>query len=82
MLKSIIIVFTLASLVAVLELPLLIRKAWTKEVILYSVMLIAGSILSVFAMQGIQLPSTMKVPEVIYKPLYDWMQQILKIKKG
>ncbi len=81
MLMIILIVMTLASIAAVLELPPLIRKAWTKEVVIYSVMLISGSILSIVALQGIQLTSPMKLPEVIYKPIYNWMQYILQIKR-
>jgi hypothetical protein len=82
MLNTILIVVTLALIAAILELPPLIKKAFTKEVITYSVMLIIGSILSVAALQEIQIPSPMKVPEMIYKPLYEWMQQTLKIKDG
>ncbi|UKS27388.1 hypothetical protein LOZ80_00075 [Paenibacillus sp. HWE-109] len=82
MLYTILIVATLAILAAVCELPALIRQARRRDVFTYSIMLIIGSILSVFALNEIQFPSLMKLPELMYKPLNEWMKHALNVKDG
>ncbi|OBZ10483.1 hypothetical protein A8L34_17950 [Bacillus sp. FJAT-27264] len=76
-----IIVVGLCSLaIAAFELPPLIKKGWAREILIFIVMLVAGAIVSIVALKGIQTPSPMRVPELIYKPLYRWMQHILQVK--
>lgn len=82
MLLTILIVVTLALIALLIELPPLIKKAFTREAFAYSFMLIIGSILSVIALREIHIPSTMRIPEMMYKPLYEWMQHTFNVKDG
>ncbi|MFC3750135.1 hypothetical protein [Paenibacillus sp. GCM10012306] len=66
--------------IAAFELPPLIKKGWARETLIFIVMLVAGAIVSIVALKGIQTPSPMRVPELIYKPLYRWMEYILQVK--
>ncbi|MFF2019073.1 hypothetical protein [Paenibacillus sp. NPDC058177] len=77
---TIIVVSCWSLAIAAFELPPLIRKGWARETLIFTVMLVAGAIVSIVALQGIQTPSPMRVPELIYKPLYQWMQHILQVK--
>ncbi|REK76845.1 hypothetical protein [Paenibacillus paeoniae] len=75
MIHSIMIVSIIAIIAAGFELPNQIKKRWKKEVILYVLFLIAGSVLSVYALLEIQLPSPLMIPELMYKPLHRWIYQ-------
>ncbi|GAA3400572.1 hypothetical protein ACFFNY_16140 [Paenibacillus hodogayensis] len=81
MIVTSIVMFIIAVAAGVLELPSLLRKAWTKEAIVYTVMLVAGSIVSVMAIENIRPFSPMSVPEEMYKPVYEWMHHILHVKE-
>jgi hypothetical protein len=82
MVITIMTVSLLAILVAALELPPLLRKGWWKEALTFAVMLIAGAIVSILALEKVQMPSMMVLPEFIYKPFYYWMRYILQIKEN
>ncbi|RXZ80058.1 hypothetical protein EBB07_20135 [Paenibacillaceae bacterium] len=73
MIKTILLVTLVALLAAAFEVPAQWKQGRIKEVIAYSLLLVAGSVLSVIAIQDIQIPSPMIVPETIYKPLYNWL---------
>ncbi|MEK8128728.1 hypothetical protein WMW72_12510 [Paenibacillus filicis] len=76
MVKTILVVVLLAVIAAAVELPAQIRQAWTRDVVVYAVLLIVGSILSTYALLGIQFPSLMRVPELMFKPISEWFQRL------
>lgn len=66
-------VFLVALIVGVAELPSLIRKRWGRETILYLLLLIIGTTLSILAIQLARVSSPLNVLITVYKPLTDWL---------
>ncbi|ULL14046.1 hypothetical protein DVH26_06060 [Paenibacillus sp. H1-7] len=63
------VVIGVAVVIAVMELPALIRKRMLKETIVFTSMLAAGTVLSVAAVRIANLPSPLNILKIIYGPL-------------
>ncbi|MFE5321367.1 hypothetical protein ACFQ88_21910 [Paenibacillus sp. NPDC056579] len=63
------VVIGVAVVIAVMELPGLIRKRMLKETIVFTSMLAAGTVLSVAAVRIANLPSPLNILKIIYGPL-------------
>ncbi|WP_239615992.1 hypothetical protein [Cohnella mopanensis] len=72
-----IVVLAASALVAALELPALFRRKWRKEIFLYFVLLIPGTLLSIFAIRVSRIPSPLNIVIVVYKPVYEWFSYLL-----
>lgn len=66
-----VLIFALAA--AALELPVLIRKRWIKETVIFSVLLVAGIALSIAAVKSVPLPSPLIVLKMVYSPISSWI---------
>ncbi|WP_256758932.1 hypothetical protein [Cohnella sp. WQ 127256] len=65
-------VVLVALMISVIELPSLIRKRWSRETLLYLLLLITGTTLSVLAIRLTRISSPLNFLISIYKPLIDW----------
>ncbi len=71
-------ILVVAILIALAEVPTLLKKKMIKECILFSLLLIIGTSLSLAKAQGVQLPNPVDWIVAVMQPVADWIDNILK----
>lgn len=74
----IIAIFTASAGIALLEVPSLLKKRLTKELYVFSFILIFGMALSISQVLQIEIPSPLKFLEAIYSPISDRIFSLLE----
>lgn len=69
-------VVLIAAVAGAIELPGLFRRS-AKETAVYGFMLIAGTAMSIAAIQLANWPSPLKVLTYIFAPLHDWLGKVI-----
>ncbi|MBZ4653980.1 MAG: putative rane protein [Peptococcaceae bacterium] len=60
--------------IILLEVPALIKKKMWRELVAFSVYLLAGMALSIPQVLGVKLPNPTKVIEVVFKPISELLK--------
>lgn len=71
-------ILVLAIIIALFELPSLWKKKMLKECLLFSLLLIIGTSLSVALAWGVHLPNPIDWIAAVFQPVADWIDYILK----
>jgi len=58
-----------------IEVPALVRKKMWRELIVFSILLLIGMMLSIPQALGIHVPSPDDLVAVIFKPFSEWLKQ-------
>lgn len=66
-------IFLVGSIISYLELKLLIRKKWWKEVIVYTILMICGITFYILVSLGVYIPTPLEVINKIYGPISKMM---------
>jgi hypothetical protein len=71
-------IVVVAIIIALTELPSLLKKKMLKECFLFSLLLIIGTSLSMALAMGVDLPNPIDWIAAVMKPVADWIDRILK----
>ncbi|WP_243388037.1 hypothetical protein [Bacillus kexueae] len=66
------------ALIIWIEVPSLLRNQQRKELIVFSVILLIGYVLSILEGLQVELPNPLDVITFIYKPISDWLYSFLE----
>lgn len=69
-----VIVIAFAAAAGTLELPRVYRRGSIKEAVVYAVMLAAGTVLSIAAMNTVDWPSPLLLLVPLFRPLHVWIE--------
>lgn len=71
-------IFFVSSLIALYEVPLMLKKQLLKECFVFSLLLITGTSLSMALVLQVPLPNPTDWMMMIFKPISDWIDDLLK----
>lgn len=71
-------IFVVTSLIALYEVPRLLKKKLLKECLVFSLLLIIGTVLSMAMVLQIPLPNPTDWMMIIFKPISNWIDNLLK----
>lgn len=71
-------IFFVSSLIALYEVPLMLKKRLLKECFVFSLLLITGTSLSMALALQVPLPNPTDGMMMIFKPISDWIDDLLK----
>lgn len=71
-------ILLIMGLIAMLEIPSMLRKKWKRELWTFIILMILATGLAVAQTLKIKLPNPLDFIALIYKPISDWMLQLLK----
>lgn len=66
-----------STLIVVIEVPTLKREKNRKDIVVFSILMLAGIVFGVCWGLGVVFPSPFQLLTVIYKPPYDLLMQLL-----
>ncbi|MCY9513931.1 hypothetical protein [Paenibacillus apiarius] len=71
-------IIAIAAAIMKMEAPSLKRKQLAKELRVFYLLLLTGTILSIAMLMHVELPNPMRLVHAVYKPLSDWYTRVLK----
>lgn len=71
-------ILLVGTLITLYEVPYLIKKKLTKELIVFFILLLIGMIFSILLSLEIKVPNPFDLIAFIYKPISDFLEWILK----
>ena len=71
-------IIAVAAAILKLEAPSLKKRRLAKELRVFYILLLSGTILSIAMLMNVELPNPMRLVHAVYKPLSDWYTSVLK----
>lgn len=71
------VILIIVTLIAVLEIPPLLKKGMKKELWSFSVFMVVGTVLSIGMVLELKIPNPLDWITMIYQPMHDWVFEIL-----
>ncbi|WP_256358213.1 hypothetical protein [Bacillus sp. sid0103] len=71
-------ILVISAVIIVIDVPPLLRKKLVKELWIFSILLLFGTMLSIAQALGISIPNPLDWLTVLYKPFSDMMKNLLK----
>lgn len=71
-------IILVATAIALIEIPPLWRKKYSKECWVFSLVLLIGTTLSLAWVYHVRIPTPLDLLEIVYKPLDEFLMKLLK----